>query len=373
MIAPQSLQSVSRAVTPEEASNLIHDLVAITSVSRGERAAVEFLTGKMQQLGLSASIDEAGNAIGIRGGAGVTRDIVLLGHIDTVPGNIPVRVEHGILHGRGSVDAKGPLAAFVCAAAQANIPTGIRLVVIGAVEEETATSKGARFAATQYQPAACFIGEPSGVNGVTLGYKGRLLAHVTAKCESSHSAGPAPTAAELVMDWWFAARAHAQARSEGHKRVFDQVQSRLREMSSKMEGDIEVAQTEVGFRLPPGTGPEDFARELALLPESEHVSVIFRGFEHAHQSARSDAVARALTHAIRTAGLTPAPKLKTGTSDMNVVAPIWKCPIAAYGAGDSSLDHTPREHLILDEYLQSISVLTLAIETLAAELSQVTL
>ena len=41
-----------------------------------------------------------------------TRDIVLLGHMDTVPGDIPIRREGDVLYGRGSVDAKGPLAAF---------------------------------------------------------------------------------------------------------------------------------------------------------------------------------------------------------------------------------------------------------------------
>ncbi len=42
---------------------------------------------------------------------------------------------------------------------------------------------------------------------------------------------------------------------------------------------------------------------------------------------------------------------------MNIVAPIWDCPIVAYGPGDSSLDHTPEEHLDLDEYLRAIDVL----------------
>ena len=45
--------------------------------------------------------------------------IVLLGHIDTVPGHIPVRIENGELWGRGAVDAKGPLCTFVAAAAAA--------------------------------------------------------------------------------------------------------------------------------------------------------------------------------------------------------------------------------------------------------------
>jgi LysW-gamma-L-lysine carboxypeptidase len=41
-----------------------------------------------------------------------------------------------------------------------------------------------------------------------------------------------------------------------------------------------------------------------------------------------------------------------------VVAPHWpETPIVAYGPGDSSLDHTPYEHIDLHEYLQAIAVL----------------
>jgi len=58
--------------------------------------------------------------------------------------------------------------------------------------------------------------------------------------------------------------------------------------------------------------------------------------------------------------------LKTGTSDMNVVGPAWGCPIVAYGPGDSSLDHTPHEHLPLDEYWQAVQVLEATLRTLCA-------
>ena len=57
--------------------------------------------------------------------------------------------------------------------------------------------------------------------------------------------------------------------------------------------------------------------------------------------------------------------MKTGTSDMNVVGPLWNCPIVAYGPGDSGLDHTPAEHIILTEYKQAIMVL----QTVLRELS----
>ncbi|MBL8760739.1 MAG: acetyl-lysine deacetylase, partial [Phycisphaerae bacterium] len=68
-------------------------------------------------------------------------------------------------------------------------------------------------------------------------------------------------------------------------------------------------------------------------------------------------------------GQRPTLRVKTGTSDMNVVAPRWNCPIAAYGPGDSALDHTPREHISLTEYLRAARVLTQALESLAAELA----
>ena len=43
------------------------------------------------------------------------------------------------------------------------------------------------------------------------------------------------------------------------------------------------------------------------------------------------------------------------------MGPVWNCPILAYGPGDSTLDHTPDEHIDLDEYLQAIHVLAHAL------------
>ena len=77
---------------------------------------------------------------------------------------------------------------------------------------------------------------------------------------------------------------------------------------------------------------------------------------------------RALLKSVRAAGGAPGFLLKTGTSDMNVVGPAWHCPILAYGPGDSSLDHTPDEHVDLAEYLRAIDVLAGALQQLGATL-----
>jgi LysW-gamma-L-lysine carboxypeptidase len=47
---------------------------------------------------------------------------------------------------------------------------------------------------------------------------------------------------------------------------------------------------------------------------------------------------------------------------MNVVGPVWNCPIVAYGPGDSQLDHTPNEHVVIEEYLQAIELLRTVLE-----------
>jgi LysW-gamma-L-lysine carboxypeptidase len=85
----------------------------------------------------------------------------------------------------------------------------------------------------------------------------------------------------------------------------------------------------------------------------------FRGVERAWRADRNNALVRSFLAGLRSvdASAQLGFVLKTGTSDMNVVAPEWKCPIVAYGPGDSALDHTPNEHLPLDEYWKAVQVI----------------
>ena len=83
----------------------------------------------------------------------------------------------------------------------------------------------------------------------------------------------------------------------------------------------------------------------------------FEGGCSAFRSPRTSPLASAFVRAIRAQGGQPAFLHKTGTADMNVVGPAWGCPIVAYGPGDSRLDHTPDEHLLIEEYQRAILVL----------------
>jgi len=348
-------------------SQVLFDLVSAKSLSGEEQQAADVFVRHAEVLGYETEIDQVGNAIAHRGSEDADIHIVLLGHIDTVPGDIPVRIEDEILHGRGSVDAKGPLAAMLIGASRANVPDGVRLTVAGAVGEEAAGSVGARHLVDQWRPDACIIGEPSGWDGVTLGYKGRLLATVTATCPNTHSAGKDSSANDEVISWWASVLECVEKFNLGAGRVFDQIQATIDSMSSSSDGLHQRATVNTGFRLPTTMGPQEFAEMIEPLA-SERVAIRFDGAERAHATSRNDPVVRALSVAIRKQGGRPRPKLKTGTADLNVVAPIWKCPIAAYGPGDSALDHAPNEHIELEEYQRSIRVITGGVESLAEEL-----
>ena len=383
---------MDRAVAIE----LVRGLVAIPSLSRHEAAASTWLADQMRAAGYDrAYVDDAGNAVGELGDPSASRTIVLLGHIDTVPGNIPVRIEGDTLFGRGSVDAKGPLATFAAGAARfgsaAARAAGVRVVVVGAVEEEAATSKGARFIASRLDgkneptPTACIIGEPSHWNRVTLGYKGRLLLDFTAGQPMAHTAGPDASVASVVVDYWNWVTAHAARVNDGKDKVFDQLSPSLRRfITSTNEQMHDTVDAQFAWRLPVGFDAEAFMKELEeqatrpmgpqVIGPSGHQAIRtafnleFRGYEKAWRGDRNNLLVRSFLAGLRS--VEPAEKLgfvlKTGTSDMNVVGPVWRCPIVAYGPGDSSLDHTPNEHLPIDEYWKAVNVIEQTLNAFSA-------
>lgn len=400
--------------TRAAAENLLTRLVGIRSLSGEEGEASEYLAGAMRSLGFDRSmVDDAGNAVGEMGSPDAGATVLLLGHIDTVKGHVPVRVEgcggERLLYGRGSVDAKGSLAAFTSSVARLGSDwtrrRDVRLVVVGAVEEEAATSRGARFIRDRFNgtaepvPDFCIIGEPSGSARVTLGYKGRLLVDMEASQPMAHSAGPHPGVATIAVDLWKWVGDYAAAFNCGKAKTFDQLLPSLRKIHSwtdeAMQDRVHVR---VGVRLPPAFGSDVFLAELfkwareaaaeydpslppvhtfvagednapveaAFAGDERTVRLRYHGHEPAWRGGRNNALVRSFLAAIRDqTGDRPRFVSKSGTSDMNVVGPAWNCPIVAYGPGDSSLDHTPNEHISLDEYWRAVNVLESALRRLA--------
>ena len=360
---------MNTAFDRSDLAQVAETLVRIPSVSTQEARAARWFVETLGDRGFRPYVDAAGNAVGTIGEGDIT--IALVGHIDTVPGDLPVHVTDGTLYGRGAVDAKGPLATLAAAARRAiDLGANARFVVVGCVEEEAPSSKGARHLAETWDepPAALVIGEPSGWSGVTLGYKGILSATVRIGRGSTHGAHDAESASEAACDAWQRIRCDANAFTATDAPLFDRVLPRLIGTGSQHDGVVDSATLDVALRLPESLPPEAAAAWLADRCAGGEVTVVGRA--PAWRGPRTSPLARALGRAILATGNTPRFQVKTGTADLNLLAPRWGCPSVAYGPGDAALDHTPNEHIVLDELERAAAVLSSALVTLSRSLSQ---
>jgi LysW-gamma-L-lysine carboxypeptidase len=311
-------------------------------------------------------VDEAGNAVGIMGSG--PKQVVLLGHIDTVPGEIQVRRNarsvppYETLYGRGTVDAKGPLASFVDAVAQVGALDGWRFIVIGAIEEER-DSEGARYVSTKYKPDYAVIGEPNQWDRIALGYKGSAWAKITVRRGQAHTASGETTAAEAAVDVWLKIKTYGDTFNIDRPKNFDKLLLTLRGMESGSDDFEQWARLNVGVRLPVDVSPEAWYGKLSEIANPAIAEPL--GFAvPAWTCEKNTPLVRAFLNGIRSQGGEPRFVYKTGTSDLNIVAPVWKCPALVYGPGDSNLDHTPDEYISLEEYMRAVSVLKEALKSL---------
>jgi len=156
-------------------------------------------------------------------------------------------------------------------------------------------------------------------------------------------------------------RAAAEGRTPG-ARGFERLDCRLEGIHAAAgDGLIERAELRVGYRIPPGIPTADLEAAVAALADGHDgeatVTVVPVAAEEPARTARTTGLARAFVGAIAAAGGQTAFRVKSGTSDMNVLLPAWGCPMVAYGPGDARYDHTPMERLGLEDYARAIVVL----------------
>lgn len=348
--SPGSAQSPGRTeLSVGTARDLLVDLVETPSPSGEEGACADRVVEFFETYNRDAWIDDMGNVRAPGNDA-----LLVTSHLDTVPGNIPVHQEDGALWGRGAVDAKGALAAMAVTA----VRTGVSFA--GVVGEEV-DSRGARhLVADRAAPRAIVNGEPSGWNGITLGYRGLLGGTYVSTSESGHTSRPDPNAIQHAIRWW--SRVEAAFERDEWESVFEQVTAKPVSFNGGTDEDgLAVDATlDVQLRVPPQM-TVDAVRERA---DGELADGTVNWWDEVPPVVASPRtpIARAFRGAIRHMNGDPRLLRKTGTSDMNVFADTWDVPIVTYGPGDSALDHAPNEHLPFEEFENALAVLTRAAE-----------
>lgn len=371
----------TEAETGDIAVALLEELVRIPSPTGETQEAAEALVAWGREQGLYGGLTPTGSPWLSTApkpfGALPGRHVLLYGHLDTVPGHIHVRVEPSpagpVLWGRGTVDAKAPLSTFASVVSSLAHDKALlgntTLTVIGAVDEE-GDSETAFWLLDHIvrAPDVVLIGEPSGAHAITLGYKGRLLLEASVTRRVTHGGFPEDSAADALVTMLARFRRElddAIAARDGDG-LFAHETMKIRTLTTEGDGLNETATAFVDVRLPPGEDPIDFAALVGQAPERPEVAVI--DSIPAHVATRHSPLVQAFNAALREEKVRPRHLYKTGTSDMNLLAPRWPGSwFLVYGPGDAHLDHTPFERIPLSELRTGVRILERALTTTLTE------
>lgn len=351
----------------DQAVQLLTNLLGIYSPSGAEEVISDFLGEEMIKLGFKIRKDSIGNIIGEVGDGEPT--ILLCGHMDTVAGHIPLRIEKNKIYARGAVDAKGPLAAMVTAAAAVAQDVGFNAkIIVASVVEEEATSKGVKHLIEAGVSADYAIfGEPSGVGNITIGYKGNLHIKIICKTETGHSSTPwlYENALEKAFELWLRIKGSIPP-VETQQSPFNAVTACLTKVSGGRANSVIPFESEIhiDLRIPPQltvanvmTKVKKVIEKYSVENPKVKVKVFTEDSNEPFEVTKSSPIVKALSSSIRKVLGKPATLIrKTGTGDMNILGRAINVPIVTYGPGDSHLDHTKEEHIIISEYLDSIQV-----------------
>lgn len=341
------------------ALDMLVDLLKAYSPTGHEEKAVKVLQGYAKSLGFdTVYTDDAGNLI-IEIGYG-KKSIALIGHIDTVPGELPIEVENDAVRGRGAVDAKGPLVAMFIGAALAMKDTDLnkhKVYVIAAVGEE-GDSRGAKELIKRgFRTDGIIVGEPSN-NSIVLGYRGSMKVMIRCLSTPSHSSSPPlePPVYEKLINIW--------TRIKEKYSIFKAQFTTATILSIRCGDDVEL-----GYSIYPNEGYmivdlrigiEDTLKNVDsylqnLISQFNSCSYNVLDYTHPIKTSITNTIVRALTRAIIIEGEKPRFVYKLGTSDMNL---LQSCTsnIVAYGPGKSELSHTNKEKISIEEVLYGAKV-----------------
>ncbi len=344
-----------------DAAEILLSLLRVYTPSGEEKRIEPEMKRFQRELGYNELIiDKTGNYLLIRGSGEKT--ILLASHVDTVPGELLVTQRGGAIIGRGAVDAKGPLAAMISAGAKANIGPNYRLVVAGLVDEEGAGSGALGLLESGFRAEHIIIGEPTGVVGIAISYRGSLTFTLTASGRGGHSS--APYLGDSALDKLLDAINEVKAVFSGSS--YEEITSavtmiRAGDWPTKLP---EKAEATINIRFPPGIEFNSIMEKVEVIASLHGCKLSVIDSTEPLSVSLSSPVPRALIRSIIRNGLKPKILKKTGTSDMNILFKI-SSDIAACGPGNSLLAHTPNEKISIEELNQSVSIYVKAIEELS--------
>jgi len=353
-------------VSSAYAIELLKRALEIYTPSRSEAQLANLIKEKcLDDLGFEkVNIDSVGNVIATKGNG--TPRILLCGHMDTVPGQIPVRIDSGFLFGRGASDAKAPLISMLLACSE--FKQRGTIIFAGVVDEEGNATGIKELVKSNLSIDYAIFGEPSGINRITISYKGRIALKLTCDVlDSAHASAPwlSKNSIEEVFEVWKLLSAEISAKYDKTDKKSNSLSLSLTEISGGSSHNVtpQKCKVTIDIRVPNGVKCLEILNHLDTsirnISEMRKVKITYRieDMTEAFEADHSSPLVRALSLSILDVCKVRSVLLrKTGTGDMNVLGNSLNIPVVTYGPGEPHVSHSKDERVEIQSYLTSIEI-----------------
>lgn len=363
----------------EKAKDFLKKCIEIYSPSGQEREYAEFLAGFLKEHEFIIRFDKVGNLIAEKGAGKPV--LLLISHMDTIPGELPVIEKNGKIFGRGAVDCKASLAAMVYSISKYDFrnKNAGKIIFCGIIREESDLIGIDTFLKSGIKPDCAIFGEPTKVNQICIGYKGRLCVGFKILTETGHVANSWQyiNAIDVALDIWNMIKGVCWQLNEIYSKdkevgkYYDKIIPNLTMISGGHLTNCVPSECiiQVDIRFPPYIHSEEILKEMRnsilnfkhVYQEQtkkefqiqENITSLIEGFEAKGNELVIGALRWAIFNTIRKKAILIK---KTGTTFINSIGVHYKIPSITYGPGNPKLEHTDEEFIEIEEYVKSIEI-----------------
>ena len=302
------------------------------------------------------------NLLAVRGSSGP--HFAFAGHLDVVPPGQgwtgdpwSGEVRDGLLHGRGAVDMKGAVAAFIAAAERAPCAGTLTLLLTG--DEEGPALHGTRalidrMATRGLKPGACLVGEPTSARAlgdtIKIGRRGSLNIWIDVPGRQGHVAypqladNPVPKLVRLLgqIDRLELDRGNAWFQPSNIEPTDLHVGNPATNVIPA------AASARLSIRFNDEQRGDDLVERIAALAHAHAPEAVIRGVVSGEAFLTEPGPLSALVSAAveRRTGLTPELSTTGGTSDARFLSKL--CPVVEFGLVNATMHQVDEAVAVAD-------------------------
>ncbi len=373
----------------EDCIKFFQDIISIPSPSYEEKEVAEFIASKMSEYGYTSSfVDGLNDALGVIKGSGGGRSFLLNGHIDHVPvgdmvdpysGKILDGEELGdsgeVVYGRAACDMKGAVAAMVLAGKALN-DLGIKLkgdyMVAGvALEEVGGAGTMSSIVDNQFLADVVLIGEATNMQ-LALGHRGSMKFNVVVHGRACHASAPERGINALYKAMKMIDRIKDElAPSLPVHPIYGKASLTVTQITVSPEASNVVPETcsfSIDCRNHPDFTAWDLYQRLEVIIKEIQVDdpdfkatvlptplINERTFSGFYTDPEEHPVVGEAVEAVSEVYAKPEKGFWTFATDGRIYAHLG-IPVIGFGPGEEEYAHTQRDHIRVQDYLDTIKV-----------------